>query len=155
MLIIHIVTGLICLISGIFAMSYKKRKGKHTVAGEIYHASYVLVFVTSVTMSILHWEESAYLFYIGVFSYALCVLGYVAGKRRWKGWIVSHIGGMLGSYIGIVTATIVVNTPNIPVINEVPVLIFWFLPTIIGTPFIFKVANRYKPRSKKGMSLRL
>ncbi|MEH7254198.1 DUF2306 domain-containing protein [Neobacillus niacini] len=153
-LITHIVSGFICLISGVFAMASKKKRGKHTVAGEIYHGSYVIVFISAVVMSINHWEESAYLFYIAVFSYALALLGYLAVKIRWKNWIGNHIGGMLGSYIGIVTATIVVNIPKVPVLNEVPVLIFWFLPTIIGTPFIIKVGKRFKPRKGNGLSLR-
>ncbi len=148
-LITHIITGLVCLITGVVAMSSRKKKGKHTVSGEIYHWSYILVFVTAVVMSILHWEESAYLFYIGVFSYALALLGYLSAKIRWKNWLGSHIGGMLGSYIGIVTATIVVNVPKIPILNELPPLLFWLLPTIIGTPLIFKVGKKYKPKKKK------
>jgi hypothetical protein len=129
-------------------MSSRKKRGKHTLSGEIYHWSYVLVFITAVVMSIIHWEESAYLFYIGIFSYALALLGYLAPKIRWKNWLGSHIGGMLGSYIGIVTATIVVNVPKIPILNELPPLLFWLLPTIIGTPFIFRVGNKYKPKKK-------
>lgn len=61
----------------------------------------------------------------------------------------AHIGGMLGSYIGIVTATLVVNIHKIPVLNEMPVLIFWFLPTVIGTPIIIRVGQRYKPKKKR------
>ncbi|MFC2949180.1 DUF2306 domain-containing protein [Virgibacillus sediminis] len=145
-LINHILTGTICLISGIFAMSSKKKRGKHTVSGEIYHWSYVLVFITALVMSIIHWEKSQYLFYIALFSYGLALLGYLAVKKKWKNWIGAHIGGMLGSYIGIVTATLVVNIPSIPVLNELPVLLFWFLPTIIGTPLIFKVGKKYAPK---------
>jgi hypothetical protein len=148
-LITHIVTGFICLVSGVFAMSSKKRKGKHTVSGEIYHWSYVLVFFSAVVLSIIHWEESAYLFYIALFSYSLALLGYLSAKRRWKNWLSHHIGGMLGSYIGIVTATLVVNIPKVPVLNELPVLIFWFIPTIIGTPLIYRVGGKYKPNSRK------
>ncbi len=118
------------------------------MAGEIYHGFYAVVFITAVVMSVIHWEESAYLFYIGIFSYALALLGYLAAKKRWKNWIGTHIGGMLGSYIGIVTATIVVNVPNIPMLNELPALLFWLLPTIIGTPFIIRVGNKYKPKKK-------
>lgn len=129
-------------------MSSRKKRGKHTLSGEIYHWSYVLVFITAVVMSIIHWEESAYLFYIGVFSYALALLGYLSSKSRWKNWLGSHIGGMLGSYIGIVTATIVVNVPKIPFLNELPPLLFWLLPTIIGTPLIFRVGKKYKPKKK-------
>ena len=129
-------------------MSSRKKKGKHTLSGEIYHWSYVLVFITSVVMSIIHWEESASLFYIGVFSYALALIGYLAAKIRWKNWVGFHIRGMLGSYIGIVTATIVVNVPRIPILNELPPILFWLLPTIIGTPFIFRVVNKYKSKNK-------
>jgi hypothetical protein len=94
-------------------------------------------------MSILHWEESAYLLDIGVFSYSLAFQGYLSAKKRLKNWIGSHIGGMLGSYIGIVTATLVVNANKIPLLNELPILFIWFLPTIIGTPIIIKIVNKY------------
>lgn len=83
-LIIHIVTGFVCLIIGVIAMLSKKKKGKHTIAGEIYHWSYFLVFITAIVMSIFHWQESAYLFYIAIFSYALALLGFLAAKIRWK-----------------------------------------------------------------------
>ncbi len=148
LLIIHILTGIICLITGLCAGFSKKKKGRHTIFGEIYHGSFVLVFITAIAMSILHWEESAYLFYIAIFSYSLALLGYLAAKRRWKNWIGTHIGGMLGSYIGIVTATLVVNATDIPFLNELPILTVWFLPTMIGTPIIFIIGKRYAPRNQ-------
>jgi CHASE2 domain-containing sensor protein len=132
-------------------MLSKKRKGKHTGSGEIYHWSYVVVFFTSVIMSVIHWEESAYLFYIGLFSYSLALLGYLSAKIRWKNWVGAHIGGMLGSYIGIVTATIVVNIHKIPILNELPILLFWFFPTIIGTPIIFITGKKYSTKQYKGI----
>ncbi|MBD8071575.1 DUF2306 domain-containing protein [Bacillus sp. PS06] len=147
-LITHIATGIICLISGVIAISSRKKKGKHTISGEVYHWSYVFVFITTVIMSIIRWEESAHLFYIGVFSYSLALFGYLSSKKRWKNWLISHISGMLGSYIGIVTATIVVNVPKVPILNELPILLFWLLPTIIGTPLIFRVVNKYTPKMR-------
>ncbi|KKB35398.1 DUF2306 domain-containing protein [Bacillus thermotolerans] len=144
-LITHTLAGTVCLISGLLAMSSRKRKGRHTYAGELYHGAYVTVFITALIMSIWHWEESQYLFYIALFSYGLSLSGYLAVKRKWKGWINFHIGGMLGSYIGIVTAVVVVNVPRIPLLNEWPTLLFWFLPTIIGMPLIFLVQWKYKP----------
>ncbi len=134
-------------------MFSKKKKGKHSRAGEIYHGCYIIVFGTAVGMSILHWEKSQYLFYIALFSYGLALLGYAAGKKKWKNWLSSHIGGMLGSYIGIVTATLVVNVHKIPLLNEFPVLLFWFLPTIIGTPLIFMVGRKYSHTKKISRSL--
>src|SRR5690625_6249895 len=58
------------------------------------------------------------------------------------------IGGMTGSYIGIITAVLVVNGMDIPLINQMPSLLLWFIPTIIGTPFIFMVNKRYSPDRK-------
>jgi hypothetical protein len=147
-LVIHIISGFLCLISGLFAMTARKKKGKHTIAGEIYHWLYVLVFISAIVMSILHWEESAYLFYIALFSYALALLGYLSVKMKWKNWLSNHIGGMLGSYIGIITATIVVNISKVPLLNELPVILFWLLPTIIGTPLIYKVGQKYKSSNR-------
>ena len=143
-LYIHIFAGTICLISGIGAMSSKKKRGKHTNWGEIYHGAYVVILVTSVTMAILNWETSAYLFYIGVFSYALAFMGYVSVKKKWGNWLTSHISGMLGSYIAICTAILVVNIPNVPILNEWNPLVFWFLPSIIGSPIIFMIGRKYK-----------
>lgn len=125
-------------------MSSKKKRGKHTIWGEIYHSAYVVVFVTSLTMAIMNWESSAYLFFIGIFSYSFAFIGYLAAKKKWKNWIASHIGGMLGSYIAICTAILVVNISHITILNEWHPLIFWFLPSIIGSPLIFLVGRKYR-----------
>lgn len=99
-------------------------------------------------MAIIHWSESAYLFYIAIFSYGLALFGYLARKRRWKNWLPMHIGGMSGSYIGIITAVLVVNGTNMPFLSQIPFLWLWFLPTLIGTPIIIIVNNRYRTYTK-------
>ncbi|PEY38384.1 DUF2306 domain-containing protein [Bacillus cereus] len=149
LLIIHILFGTICLISGAVAMSAKKRKGTHTKWGEVYHASYVVVFITAVILSILHWNEIAYLFYVALFSYSFAIYGYLARKKRWKNWIHHHIRGMLGSYIGAVTALLVNIGNSIPILNLLPTLSFWFLPTLIGTPLTIFVVKKYKKHTNK------
>ncbi|MEC2324364.1 DUF2306 domain-containing protein [Lederbergia lenta] len=143
-LLIHIFAGTVCLISGIGAMSSKKKRGMHSLWGEIYHSAFVVVFVTSLIMAIMNWENSAYLFFIGVFSYSFAFIGYLSAKNKWKNWLALHISGMLGSYIAICTAILVVNISNIPIVNEWHPLFFWFLPSIIGSPLIFMVGRRYK-----------
>lgn len=146
---IHIAAGALCLLVGLVAGLAKKKKGIHTKAGEVYHGSYVVVFVTALVMSIWHWSESSYLFYIALFSYSLALTGYIAGKRKKKNWLVVHISGMLGSYIGILTATLVVNAHRIPIVNEIPAIFIWILPTIIGSPLIAVVNARYARKTKK------
>jgi predicted lysophospholipase L1 biosynthesis ABC-type transport system permease subunit len=145
-LVAHIISGFTCLVTGIIAALAPKRRGRHTRFGEVYHVSYVVVAVSAIVMSIMHWSSSAYLFYIAIFSYGFAILGYLARKIRWKDWLSWHIIGMIGSYIGIVTGTLVVNSPHIPYLNKIPALVYWFLPTIIGTPIIIRTVNRYKPR---------
>ncbi|WP_282935559.1 DUF2306 domain-containing protein [Paenibacillus sp. RC67] len=147
-LILHIAAGTICLFTGAISASVKKRKGLHTASGEIYHACYVVILLSSICMAIMHWSESAYLFYIAIFSYALALYGYTAKKSQRAGWLSRHIGGMLGSYIGIITAVLVVNGHHIPGLNQLPVLVIWLLPTIIGTPIIIMVGRKYK-RTRK------
>lgn len=146
-LTLHIISGTLCLIIGLIAAFSKKQSGRHTFLGELYHGFYVIVFVSAVVTSVMHWHESAYLFFIALFSYSLALFGYLARKRHVRNWLPKHIGGMLGSYIGIVTAVLVVNISDIPIVNEWPALIFWLLPTVIGTPIIIAVNNQVKSRS--------
>lgn len=146
-LTLHIISGTLCLLVGLAAAFSKKQRGRHTFFGEIYHGSYVVVFISAVVTSIMHWEQDAILFFIALFSYGLALMGYLARKKRPHNWLVKHIGGMLGSYIGIVTAVLVVNVDNIPIINEWPAFLFWFLPSIIGTPIIINVRRRFEIRS--------
>ncbi|WP_342754381.1 DUF2306 domain-containing protein [Bacillus sp. PK3_68] len=134
-LTVHIVTGFICLFTGLFAGFSNKKKGKHTISGEIYFWSYALFFLSALIMAITHWEESAYLFYIALFSFSFALIGYFSVKKKKRNWLNRHIAGMLGSYIGIVTATLVVNSPHIPFLNDIPILAIWLLPTMIGTHY--------------------
>ena len=57
LLTIHILFGTICLITGIVAMVAQKKKGKHTEWGEIYHASYVVITLTAIILSIINWDK--------------------------------------------------------------------------------------------------
>jgi hypothetical protein len=143
-LIIHILAGTVCLGTGAVALLARKRKGAHPKSGELYHGGYVVIFVTSVILAVLNWAQSAYLFYIALFSYGLAFLGYLARKRRWRQWLAVHISGMCGSYIGVITAVLVVNSDRLPGLNQLPSLLFWFIPTLIGTPFIIRTQRRYR-----------
>ncbi|KIL39406.1 alcohol dehydrogenase [Gordoniibacillus kamchatkensis] len=149
LLALHIAAGCLCLVTGLIAMASRKRKGRHTAAGELYHGSFVVILFTSVAMALLHWSTSAYLFYIGIFSYSFAAVGYFARKRRVRNWLGLHIGGMLGSYIAIITAVLVVNSPHIPLLSGIPPLWLWFAPTIVGSPLIFLVGRKYKKSRPK------
>lgn len=141
---IHIGLGMICLLSGAVSMLAAKKKGRHTKWGEVYHGVYAALAATAIMLAIWKWNEIAYLFYIAVFSYGLAVYGYLARKQKWKSWLQHHIRGMLGSYIGAVTALLVNIGDSIPLLNMLPPLFYWFLPTIICSPLIYIVGRRYR-----------
>ncbi|GGG14064.1 DUF2306 domain-containing protein [Paenibacillus abyssi] len=149
MLIMHIISGYLALGIGIAAMLAPKKRGRHTTSGSIYFWLVTVVCASAIVMSIMNWEVSSYLFYVAIFSYVFALFGYIAYKMKWKNWMVSHIAGMGGSYIAIVTGFIVVNQSNAPFLAEVPSLVLWLLPTIVGTPILRMVGNKYDTRMKK------
>jgi uncharacterized membrane protein YfcA len=67
-------------------------------------------------------------------------------KLKYKNyWLLAHIGGMLGSYIGALTAFLVNNGQYI----HVPGIVLWLGPTVIFVPLIFYELNVHQKKSKK------
>jgi uncharacterized membrane protein len=139
-LVVHVLAGSGGLVLGPVAMTARKRRGRHTRVGEVYHWVMLVVCLSAFAMALLDFERIWWFLPIAVFSYANALLGYVAAKRRWRGWLRAHIGGMGGSYIALVTALLVVNSSPAP-------LWVWFLPTIVGTPLLIRTSNRRRDRS--------
>jgi hypothetical protein len=67
-------------------------------------------------------------------SFAL--VGYVAAKRRWGGWLRAHIACQGGSYIAMVTALLVVNWESVTGVSGTSSPWAWALPTVVGSPLI-------------------
>jgi hypothetical protein len=134
-LTIHVACGSAGLVLGPVAMLSGKRRGAHTRSGEAYHWVFLVLFLSAVALAVLNWAEVWWLAFVGAGSYALALLGYLAGKRRWKGWLRAHVAGQGGSYIAMVTALLVVNTGGE---SALP----WVVPTLIGTPIITWVNNQ-------------
>lgn len=79
---------------------------------------------------------------IGIVSFVFGVTGLNANRstiNRLKGkiteknyWLIAHVSGMLGSYIGAVTAFTVNNNQRL----GMPDLLAWLGPTVVLVPFI-------------------
>jgi len=126
---LHVAVGSLGLLLGPLAMHATKRRGPHTRLGEAYHWTMLAVCLSAAALAALAWSRLWWFLPIAAFSYANALVGYVAAKRRRRGWIRSHVGGMLGSYIALVTALLVVNIGD-----RLPLV--WFLPTLVGSPLI-------------------
>jgi hypothetical protein len=134
-LTIHVACGSVGLVLGPVAMFSGKRRGIHTRTGEAYHWVFLVLFLSAVGLAVLNWDEVWWLAPVGAFSYGFALLGYLAAKRRWKGWLRAHVIGQGGSYVAMVTALLVVNTGGV---SPLP----WVVPTLIGTPIIRRLSNQ-------------
>lgn len=60
-------------------------------------------------------------------------------------WLLAHIGGMLGSYIGALTAFLVNNYKIVPL----PPIVLWLGPTVFLVPLIAYEINKHQKKSIK------
>src|SRR6266571_9573991 len=155
-LVVHVWAGLTTVITGIVAFSMPKRRGRHPRWGALYLWAYTLVFLTATILSGERWSADAYLFFIALVGYGFALSGYAARRfrrgrflRRLLGrhWVIAHIVGTIGSYIVLLTGFYVDNAHLIPLLNRLPQLTFWVLPTVIGIPFIVLSLSRFAPRT--------
>jgi hypothetical protein len=135
-LAVHIALGATGLVLGAIALLVRKHRGRHTRVGEAYHWIMLSVCVTATVIAVLDWQRLWWFVFIATGSYAFALLGYVAAKRRWPGWLRAHITGQGGSYIAMVTALLVVNWQRLTGEPGVNSPWAWMLPTVIGSPII-------------------
>jgi hypothetical protein len=140
-LIAHIGLGAAGLVLGPVAMFARKLPGLHTKAGEAYHWVLLGVCLSAGLLAILHWDRIWWFLPIAAGSYAFALIGYVAAKRRWHGWLRAHLTGQGGSYIAMVTALLVVNWETLTGVRGVASPLAWALPTLMGTPIIAWVSR--------------
>jgi hypothetical protein len=155
-LVVHIAAGLLAVITGAIALLSPKQGGRHPRVGQVYFWALGVVFVTATVMAAARWTQSGYLFFLGSAAFAAGSIGYLARKRRWRGWLGVHIVGMSLSYVVLLTAFYVDNGPKLPLWDRLPTLAFWIGPTAIGLPLILRtlwrrrcvlVASSYMPDS--------
>jgi hypothetical protein len=134
----------VALVLGPIAMGARKRPGVHTRAGEVYHWVILAVCLSAALRAALDWGRLWWFVPIAAGSYALALTGYLAAKRRWRGWLPAHVTGQGGSYIAMTTAVLVVNWETLTGTRGISSPWAWALPTVVGSPIIAWV--RYQVR---------
>lgn len=142
-LAIHVAAGLICVVSGIFAMLSKKKRGLHTWAGNTYYWAMWVVFITATVIAADRWEEDYHLFLLGLVSFAGAFTGRLWLRKKWRKWSIYHITGMGVSYIFLLIAFYVDNGRFLPLWKDLPPVIYWLLPLVIGIPILLRTLLRH------------
>ena len=93
-------------------------------------------------MALLRLTEDWHLLLIALVAFTAGSLGYLARRRRWRGWLRLHLRGMSGSYIALLTGFYVDNGPNLPLWERLPTVAFWLLPSLIGAPLVVRAMAR-------------
>lgn len=148
---IHVLAGLTCVVTGVFAMLSKKQHGFHSKSGNIYYKSLWVMFITASVIAILRWKEDYYLFILGLIAFCVAFTGRRAVKNQWPKWSIIHITGMGLSYIFLLTAFYVDNGKFLPVWKDFYPWVYWVLPGAVGIPIILITLFRH-PLSKKYFS---
>ena len=140
---IHVLLGIVAVVSGAVAMLSAKRPGRHPTAGKVYFWSLATLALTATVLAAFRWSEDYHLFILGVIALAAGFVGRTARRRQSRGWARWHILGMGSSYVLLLTAFYVDNGRNLPLWNELPSVAYWLLPSIAGLPLILRALRRY------------
>lgn len=140
---IHVFCALVCVVAGLIAMLADKRPGRHPKAGKVYYYFLSVVFISVIIISFLRWSEDYPLLILGTLSFGLASVGRKALIAKWRKWPVYHVTCMGLSYIILLTAFYVDNGKFLPVWRNLPHIVYWTLPTIIGIPIIIYVLMRH------------
>ena len=140
----HIFLGLTCVVTGFVAMMSRKGRGRHSRYGTIYYWCLSALFASATALSLMRWAENYHLFIIGALSFGTALLGRAAARqpqpsRRFD----LHATGMGLSYIFMLTAFYVDNGKNLPLWKELPAIVLWLLPAVVGIPIIVRVLLRH------------
>ena len=158
-LALHVLAGLTAVVTGAVAALVRKGSPRHIRAGRWYYRAITIVFVTATVLAAMRWRQDYYLFIIGAVAFGAATVGY-QHRRRHRPGDTGHIVGMGAAYVAMLTAFYVDNGPRLPLLDHLPVLVFWLLPSAIGAPVIARAVMRARrtapgPRARPGAAARL
>jgi hypothetical protein len=155
-LVVHGLAGLTTGVTRVMTFRVPKGPGRHHRWGQRHLWAYSGVFLTATILSVQRWQADTYLFGLSVLGYGFALSGYTARRFRqtaWvrrvlgEHWVIAHIVGMIGSYVVLWTAFYIDNAHLIPLLNQLPSLTFWVLPSLISLPFIALSLARFVPKT--------
>ena len=133
-LAVHVLAGVVCVVSGAVAASARKRPGRHPRAGTVYLCGLLALIMTAGVMAVVRWPHDVHLLLIACLTAAFGGAGWWIRRRRPAGWMRWHGMAMAASYVALLTGFYVDNGPQLPLWDRLPTVAYWVLPTLVGVP---------------------
>ncbi|MCE3246179.1 MAG: hypothetical protein K0R41_4 [Geminicoccaceae bacterium] len=131
----HVAAGSLGVVLGPFALWIERSAPYRSRAGSAYCAAVLLTSLTALALIASDPEALWWLSILAVLAAALASMGWLAPRRRNRGWVRMYAHGQGGSYISLVTALLVVSVSGPASVAA------WSVPTLIGVPMIERRVN--------------
>jgi uncharacterized membrane protein len=139
----HILIGISTVIAGAVAILSRKGPGRHSNFGATYFWLLSILASSATVLSLMRWDHNYHLFILGLMAFAAALFGRTAARRRWRHWPRLHLSGMGTSYVPMLTAFLVDNGQFLPGWRELPHIALWFVPSVLGLPFLINALFRH------------
>ena len=128
------------MVSGAGATLAEKGGRIHRRCGRAYLRALAVVWLSALGLVATRWPRFPHLLALAIVAATLAAAGYALRRRRSP---TGHVVCMGASYVAMLTAFYVDNGPKLPLWSLLPPLVFWFLPSLIGAPVIFRAVRRH------------
>jgi hypothetical protein len=140
---LHVAIALVAVACGFVAMFSPKRAGRHSRYGKVYFYALSGVFISASVLSFMRWAENYHLFILGSVAFLAGLFARTAIRARWRNWPRFHLLGMGTSYVFLLIAFYVDNGRNLPLWRDLPAILYWLTPTVIGATIMIGVMRRH------------
>ena len=141
-LAVHVVAGTTAVITGATAALAHKPGLRHLQAGRRYYRAITVLSGTGAALAIMRWREDAYLLVIAAVMFTAATIGVRARRRRNRAGDTIHILGLSLSFVAMMTGFYVDNGPHLPLLDHLPAILFWVLPSAVGAVLTGRAVRR-------------
>ncbi|HEV8221935.1 MAG TPA: hypothetical protein VGQ05_16810 [Streptosporangiaceae bacterium] len=141
-LAVHVVAGTIAVITGATAALAHKPGVRHLQAGRRYYRAITVLSGTGAALAVMRWREDAYLLVIAAVMFTAATIGVRARRRRNRAGDTIHILGLSLSFVAMMTGFYVDNGPHLPLLDHLPAILFWVIPSAVGAVLTGRAVRR-------------
>ena len=141
---VHVGCGVVAVVCGPGAMLTRKGSPRHRGFGRIYLGALVGLGLTAPVLAAVDWAHRWHLAALGGLALGAATAGATAVRLLRPIRLAVHITGMGTAYIVMLTAFYVDNGPRLLLWDQLPPIMFWFLPAAVGTPVLLIALHRHR-----------